>query len=154
MYSIDEIRDKIKKGAKIFQTADGTAGYMLVPWEGKPGEYDLCNVFRTPEGPKGAGQAAVVQAISQGATTLDCIGEGLARIYHKYGFRVYKVVAWDDQYAPAGWDYQKHDRPPIYFMRYVGDTRDPEEIRRRAESGYYGEFDAEQYPEGYEEPSP
>ena len=56
--------------------------------------------------------------------------------------------------APAGWDYQKHDRPPIYFMRYVGDTRDPEEIRRRAESGYYGEFDAEQYPEGYEEPSP
>ncbi|WP_297030413.1 DUF935 family protein [Thermogutta sp.] len=154
LYSIDEIRDKIKKGAKIFQTADGTAGYMLVPWEGKPGEYDLCNVFRIPGGTPGAGQAAVIQAISQGATTLDCIGEGLARIYHKYGFRVYKVVAWDDQYAPAGWDYQKHDRPPIYFMRYVGDTRDPEEIRRRAESGYYGEFRSKDYPIGFVEDSP
>ncbi|ASV75264.1 hypothetical protein THTE_2662 [Thermogutta terrifontis] len=153
-YTEEQIEDKIKHGAKIFLTSDGTAGYMLVPIPGTPGEYDLCNVFRTPKGPKGAGQAAVIQAISQGATTLDCIGEGLARIYHKYGFRVYKVVPWDDQYAPEGWDYEKNDRPPIYFMRYVGDTRDPEEIRRRAESGYYGEFDAEQYPEGYEESSP
>lgn len=42
-------------------------------------------------------------------------------------------------------------RPPIYYMRYVGDTRDPKEIKRRAESGYYGTFDANQYPEGYEE---
>lgn len=153
LYSAEEIRDKIKQGAKIFQTADGTAGYMLVPIPGRPGEYDLCNVYRTPEGPKGAGQAAVVQAISQGATTLDCIGPYLAEIYHKYGFRVYKVVAWDDQYAPEDWDYEKNDRPPIYFMRYRGDTRDPEEIRQRAEKGYYGKFLAKNYPVGYEEPS-
>ena len=153
-YTAEEIEDKIKAGAKIFQTEDGTAGYMLVPIPDRPGEYDLCNVFRTPQGPKGGGQAAVIEAISQGATTLDCIGDGLAKIYHKFGFKVYKVVPWDDQYAPEGWDYEKNDRPPIYFMRYIGDTRDPEEIRQRAETGYYGDFDADQYPEGYEEPWP
>jgi len=39
-------------------------------------------------------------------------------------------------------------------MRYVGDTRDPEEIRRRAESGYYGEFRSKDYPIGFVEDSP
>lgn len=94
----------------------------------------------------------MIEAISQGATTLDCIGDGLAKIYHKFGFKVYKVVPWDDQYAPEGWDYEKNDRPPIYFMRYIGDTRDPEEIKKRAESGYYGVFRKEDFPVGYEEP--
>ena len=65
-----------------------------------------------------------------------------------------KLLAWDDQYAPEGWDYEKHGRPPIYFMRHVGDTRAPEEVRRRAESGYYGKFQSEDYPVGYEEPWP
>jgi hypothetical protein len=36
-------------------------------------------------------------------------------------------------------------------MRYVGDTRDPEEIIRRAETGYYGRLKAKDYAPGYEE---
>ena len=151
LYSIDEIRDKIKKGAKIFQTADGTAGYMLVPWEGKPGEYDLCNVFRIPGGTPGAGQAAVADAISRGATTLDCLGDRLAEIYHAFGFKVYKVEPFNDAYAPPDWDYAKNGRPNVYYMKYIGGTRDLQEIIRRAETGYYGEFNAEDYPPGYEE---
>jgi hypothetical protein len=148
-YTAQEIAAKIEKGARIYQTADGTAGYMLVPLEGRPGQYDLGNVFRLEHGVPGAGGAAVAKAISQGATTLDCIGPQLAKLYARFGFKVWKVDAWDDQYAPPDWDYEQHGRPNIYYMYYAGETRDEEEIRRRYETRFYPELYPQQYPAGY-----
>ncbi len=121
----------VGEGYLLRTAEDGKVGYVLSP------EKDLQNVFNNG-GPKGAGQTAVIDAIVNGAETLDCFNGHLPRLYAKLGFKAYKALAWDDQYAPPGWDYETLGRPDVIFMRYDGGTRDPEEISARY--GTFGDF--------------
>ncbi len=77
--------------------------------------------------------------------------QSLVKIYARFGFRPYKVEAWDDRYVPKDWDYEKNDRPNIYYMVYAGDTRDEAEVRKRYEDEHYPELVPEDYPPGYDE---
>jgi hypothetical protein len=129
--SEEQLRDMLAKGGVARLSDDGTSGYVLT------GEGDLHNVFNAG-GPRGAGTAALIEASSRGATTLDCIGRGLAVIYSRVGFVAYRAERWDDKLAPSGWDYEQDDRPDVFYMRYEGKSRDPEQIR--ADYGKHAAF--------------
>ena len=99
-------------GARVFLSHDGHAGYAIT----RGG--DLINVFRNPEGVKGAGAVAVEQAIANGARTLDNFDGALSGIYHNAGFREVARMRFNPEFAPEGWDYAAHDNPDIVFMAH------------------------------------
>jgi hypothetical protein len=96
----------------LFLSADKTAGYALKD------NGELVNVFNN--GPRGRGAAAVVDAVANGAGTLDCLGDGLAGFYAGLGFIETGRDAWNDEYAPDGWDYLKDGRPDVVYMAWRG----------------------------------
>jgi hypothetical protein len=117
-YSLEEL-----KNFKTFLSSDGLVGFALTP------KNDLVNVFNA-SGVKGAGEEAVIQAIVNGAETLDCFDRFLPKYYARFGFEENSRVNWDDQYAPPDWDYQSYGRPNVVFMHYRGISRNADEIRR------------------------
>jgi len=109
--------------------SDERTGYALTP------ELDLVNVFNAGRQP-GAGELAVIDAIKHGAETLDAYAGFLPKYYSRFGFKTYNTLPWDDEYAPAGWDYDRFDRPDVVFMRYEGGDRNSIEDRIDTFQGY------------------
>jgi hypothetical protein len=132
-HSVESLRDAVAKGGGLRLSHDGRVGYLLTH------DKDLQNVFNNGGG-KGAGKYAIEEGIARGAQTLDAFHGYLPKFYAKFGFRATHALPWDDQYAPANWDYHKHGRPDVIFMRYEGDTRDPATIHARHESGVYPNY--------------
>ena len=115
------------KGWRHFATDDGV-GFTLTDKD------DIIGVVNN-SGRKGAGVNALVEAIAKGGKTLDCIDGRLADYYHKFGFTEINRVAWNDQYAPKGWNYEKYGRPDIVFFEYPEElSRNREDILRRFEN--------------------
>lgn len=98
-----------QKQVRTFLADDGKSGFGLTP------DGDLISVF---SGVPGRLDSIMKTAIAQGAKTLDCLGFALADKYAKYGFQVDHVEPWNDEYAPPGWDYDKHDHPPVVYMKH------------------------------------
>jgi hypothetical protein len=110
--SVDDL-----KGVSLFLSSDDKVGYGVT----KDG--DLVNVFNNG-GEKGSGSAAVLQAISEyKAKTLDCFDGKLPQIYSRAGLVPVGRMKFDENYAPAGWDYAKNDHPDVVFMAYQGGSR-------------------------------
>jgi hypothetical protein len=118
-YTTEQLKD-----VQLFLSEDSKIGYALTK------DNDLINVFNNSD-VKGAAQEAVIQAIVNGAETLDCYDGPLVAYYKRFGFREYKRDAWNDEYAPVDWNYKQYEKPDTVYMRYEGGTRDAEEIRRR-----------------------
>jgi hypothetical protein len=113
---------------KVYLIDGQKAGYALDP------NGDLQNVFNA-SGIKHLGDELLADALARGATTLDCIGDGLRDLYENAGFEVVKVLAWDDNKAPMNWDYERWGRPSIYIMRYKEDlSREKSDVGRRIEA--------------------
>lgn len=134
-YTSEELQEITAAAGALRVMEDGTAAYILTA------DGDLRNVFRTVDGRQGIGARAVIEAISRGARTLDCLGDGLGFYYARFGFVATKAVLWDDAQAPANWDYEQNDRPNVFFMEYRGESREPQEIERRAREGDYPPFE-------------
>ena len=100
-------------GAKAYLSKSGKSGFVLKP------NGDIISVFSATG--SGEGYGAMLDAIRQGGTKLDCFDGFLAdEFYPKFGFKEYDSLTWNDKYAPAGWDYDKFNKPDIIFMR-LGD---------------------------------
>ena len=96
--------------AKTYLSASGKSGFVLKP------DGDIISVFSAPS--SGEGYGAMLEAIRQGGTKLDCFDGFLAdEFYPDFGFKEYDTLAWDAKYAPAGWDNGKFNTPDIVFMR-------------------------------------
>lgn len=106
--------EKDYKGMRTFLSKDGKTGGALKP--GPDGSTEIVSVFNAPDGQKGGGKKMMERLISEGGDRLDCLGDGLRGYYEKLGFKVTETMEWDDQYAPAGWDYKAHGRPNVYVM--------------------------------------
>lgn len=74
---------------------------------------EIVSVFSTV---KGRGSELMALAIAWGGRKLDCFDCGLVDFYIKCGFEETGRMAWDDAYAPEGWDYEAHGRPDVVFM--------------------------------------
>ena len=105
-YTPEEYKEK---GAELFISPNGQSGYAIDP------EGDLISVFSKPG--SGAGVELMKTAIKNGARKLDCIGPYLPQFYARFGFTEYDHLVWDDQSAPADWNYDKFDRPDINMMK-------------------------------------
>ena len=70
---------------------------------------------------KGDGRAALAQAITEGARTLDAFDGGLIRYYEQSGFREVARTPWDDAQAPKNWNLKRDGRPDIVHMAYRPD---------------------------------
>ena len=109
-YSPEEYREM---GAKCFLSESGRSGFALKP------DGDIISVFSSPGAKEG--RWAMMSAIANGGTKLDCFEGFLSdKFYPQFGFEEYERWEWDDQYAPAGWDYDKYNRPGIILME-LGD---------------------------------
>ncbi len=104
-YSVDEYEEK---GAVAFLSETHKSGYVLTD------ENDLISVFSLPGAREG--KAAIQDAVSRGALTLDCFEGYLPEFYEKFGFVEIDRLTWDDHYAPETWDYDRFGRPDIIFM--------------------------------------
>lgn len=102
-------------GNALYLSRDNKSGYALDP------KTDLQNLFNN--GPPGGGHIALVHAIKNGASTLDAFDGHLPRYYTDHGFIPTGRLKFNDEFAPAGWDYDKDGRPDIVFMAYAGGDR-------------------------------
>ena len=122
-YSAQELQEM---NARLYLTEDNV-GFALTP------DGDMINVFNNSDR-KGAGQEAVILAIAEGAKTTDCIGDGLAEIYNRYGFTEKSRAEFDETQAPEGWNYDTDGRPDIIFFEFPEElSRNPDDIRARIE---------------------
>lgn len=111
-HSPDELRRMVSEGYRIRMDERGI-GYVLSPTG------DLQGVINA-SGLPGMGEAAILDAINNGATTLDAFDGFLPDYYRQFGFEETGRATFDPQYAPADWDYEKYGRPDVVFMRLRG----------------------------------
>jgi hypothetical protein len=89
---------------------DGMSGFAI------KGGGELVNVFSRV---KGRGDAIVEAAVEAGAARLDCYDGYLAALYGRHGFLVVERSAWCEEYAPEGWDFDRHGRPDFLVMARI-----------------------------------
>lgn len=110
---------QLKDGnVRTFMNDNGTVGVGIAP------DGDIVAVFKNKNGgpPKALGTMMPI-AIEQGGDRLDCYGEGLAKLYAKYGFEPVARVEFNKTYANEGWTPDKGE-PYIYVMKHNGDSAD------------------------------
>lgn len=103
---------------RTFMNDNGTVGAGIAP------DGDIVAVFKNKNGgPPKALDTMMPVAIEQGGDRLDCYGEGLAKLYAKYGFEPVARVEFNKTYANEGWTPDKGE-PYIYVMKHNGDSAD------------------------------
>ena len=120
VYAAEEYQAK-----RLFVTEDATAGFAL------SADGDIVSVFSAPK--SGNGRAVMALAVQVGGRRLDCFDTALPGYYAAHGFRAVARLAWNDEYAPTGWNKDtfkdfNDGRPDVVFMVY--------------ERGYNGEYKA------------
>jgi hypothetical protein len=100
---------------RLFLAEDGKAGFAL------KGD-DIVSVFALPPH-KGAAAGMLELAVQEGGRRLDAFDTILPSIYAASGFRTVARIAWNDDYAPEGWDKATFDafnggQPAVVFMVY------------------------------------
>jgi hypothetical protein len=126
----------------LYLAHDNKVGYALDP------QGDLQNVFNN-DGPRGAGQQALVHAIKNGATTLDAFDGYLPDLYSKYGFVPTGRMKFDPKQAPEKWNFERDGQPDVVFMKYAGGDRGSIGSRARSfpeynpnAGRYYDDYDS------------
>ena len=110
-WSVDRVVSKDLKGGKLIEVE---GGYGVVTKEG-----DIKGVFKQPESKeKGVGDKIIQKAVEEGGRTLDNYDGYLTKIYEKNGFRVASRTPFNEQYAPEGYNKEKHGTPDIVTMVY------------------------------------
>lgn len=113
--SAQELKDG---NVRTFMNDNGTVGVGIAP------DGDIVAVFKNKNGgPAKALDTMMPIAIEQGGDRLDCYGEGLVKVYARYGFEPVARVEFNSEYANPGWDASK-DEPFIYVMKHNGDSAD------------------------------
>lgn len=108
---------------RLFTTDDGKAGFAL------KGD-DIVSVYVHQDSEhQGCVDTLTTQAVAQGGQRLDCFETTLPRIYARAGFRPVARIAWDEDYAPEGWNHSDYKmfnngRPDVVFMAYMPGTED------------------------------
>lgn len=105
---------------RLLVTDDGKAGVAL-----KDDEIVSAFGHKDCAHPK-AVQSMIRQATRLGGHRLDCFDTVLPTLYADAGFVPVARLAWNDDYAPDGWDYQQFGqfnggRPDVVFMAYDPD---------------------------------
>ena len=107
---------------RLFLTRDGKAGFALKEGE-IDGLVDIVSVFNTPDAHKGFSYPAIRLAVDEGGNKLDAFDTFLPGAYSANGFTIRSRTAWNDEFAPEGWDKEEYSdfnngEPDVVFMYY------------------------------------
>jgi hypothetical protein len=133
----------------IYDESEYAEMRMLVTEDGKAGvalkDDEVVSVFSHNDGAHpNAAPSMLRQATVLGGRRLDCFDTVLPNIYADAGFVPVARLAWNDDYAPDGWDYDTYrrynnGRPDVVFMAHdqaaVGTLYDP------AAGAYVSDYD-------------
>lgn len=133
--SVFEYSPEEYAGMELFMSEDGMAGFAI-----KDGD-ELVSVFKHPDSQmKGALDNIVPLAISVGATKLDAFDGFLTEAYSRHGFEEVSRVPFDEEFAPADWNYEQAGRPDVVFMELNDEiAKQAREERFRVGAGVSGE---------------
>ena len=126
-----------KKGTELFISLSGQSGFALTS------DGDLVSLFKK-DGTTDANvlHEAMVVGIANGAKKLDCFDGFLPTHYAQYGFVAVAQVAFNDEFAPPNWNYERDGKPSVVFMVHNGDSI--EQVRNKM--GNYPEYDPTSVP--------
>jgi len=115
-WSVDDVSvDDAKKGTIIKE--DG--GYGLVSKAG-----DIKGVFKgLGTKAKNVADKILQKAVSLGGTKLDNFDTYLTKIYERNGFKVVSRIPFNEEFAPPGWNKEKHGTPDVVAMVYDPDNK-------------------------------
>lgn len=100
----------------IIDTEDGSA---IVKPDG-----DIAGLFKKATSKaKGVAQDLLKRAVAAGGKKLDNFDTYLTPQYIKAGFRVVSRVPFNEEYAPEGWNKEKHGTPDVVAMVYDPDGK-------------------------------
>ena len=97
---------------QVFIHHTGLAGFAITP------SGELINGFNNSD-IRGLGVELIKDAIKLGANHLNCFDGYLPKLYSSLGFIETSRIAFEDKFAPEGWDYSKLGRPDIIFMEIL-----------------------------------
>jgi hypothetical protein len=115
----------------VYDEAEYRQMRLLVTDDGKAGvaikDDEVVSVFAHKDcAHSDVAQSMLRQSTMLGGRRLDCFDTVLPTLYADAGFVPVARLAWNDDYAPDGWDYQLFDtfnggRPDVVFMAYDPD---------------------------------
>lgn len=110
-WSVDSVTEEAAKEGTVISDEDGG---VVVSKEG-----DIKGLFKKAGSKaKGVAQKLLQKAIDAGGVKLDNFDNYLTPIYEKAGFRVVSRVPFNEEYAPEGWNKEKHGTPDVVAMVY------------------------------------
>lgn len=104
---------EIIKAAEDGRIVDVKGGMGIVTEDG-----NMIGLFKYD--PSQTGTAAAVQEarVKMGGIKLDNFDGYLTKTYQRNGFRVAARIPFNEEYAPEGWNKEKHGTPDVVFMIY------------------------------------
>lgn len=111
-WRVDLHSEKEYNNSKLYSTKGGSC--VAVEKDG-----NIISVCRNKKS-NDRGSELLKAAVSNGGTKLDAFGKGLYQFYTKNGFEPVSWVAFDENYAPEGWDKGRDEAEPIVFYKYTG----------------------------------
>lgn len=116
MWSVDVPDDASIEKGKVVRTEGGVA---LVDENG-----EIRGLGKIDPEAKGVGPRLVKAAVKAGGRVLDNFDMPyLSKIYKDNGFRIISRVPFEEQFAPDGWNKEKHGTPDVVFMAYDPDGK-------------------------------
>ena len=110
-WSVDSVTEEAAKEGTVISDEDGG---VVVSKDG-----DIKGLFKKAGSKaKGVAQKLLQKAIDAGGVKLDNFDNYLTPIYEKAGFRVVSRVPFNEEYAPEGWNKEKHGTPDVVAMVY------------------------------------
>lgn len=110
-WSVDSVTEEAAKEGTVISDEDGG---VVVSKDG-----DIKGLFKKAGSKaKGVAQKLLQKAIEAGGVKLDNFDNYLTPIYEKAGFRVVSRVPFNEEYAPEGWNKEKHGTPDVVAMVY------------------------------------
>ena len=106
---------------KTFISPDGGVGVAVT------NDGDIVSVFKNSRVSKRKNSVSSIlfTALDNGGKKLDNFNSPeLSQMYLQHGFVPVARIAFNDDYAPDGWNYERDGRPDIYFWVHNGDDAD------------------------------
>ena len=103
----------IESAAEAGRIVDTKGGMGIVTEDG-----NMIGLVKYNQSIKGTAAAVQEARIKMGGIKLDNFDGYLTRIYQKNGFRVAARIPFNEEYAPEGWNKEKHRTPDVVFMVY------------------------------------
>jgi len=143
-WSVDIPSDEvILDAAKNGRLVDKQGGMGIVTEDG-----NMVGMFKYDKSAKGTAQAVQGERVKIGGKKLDNFDGYLTKLYEKNGFRVVSRVPFNEEYAPEGWNKEKHGTPDVVAMVY-----DPEGKLDIEEKTFDDYDEAMAYRDSFLEPS-